>query len=287
MPRFLLFWAAAPAVVLGIWLLHIARAPHSAQTLQVVVVSVATAVFVVLVRMRRAIPVGRLPWLALALALTLFIPLLAGPRGGPERWLVLGSVRLYVAPVVLPVALFLLGAPSRSPAIYATCVTAVAIALVLQPDASQLSAFGSAMLVLLAASSSHPLLRLALLAVLLCCTAVAWHRPDPLAPVNYVEGVFKLASEVSPFALLAALISAALPITAFVWAARVTRSRGAFAVGVYYASLFALAPLQVTPVPLLGFGTGPLLGYFLVAGVVSRASANHVIRVDGGENVVG
>ena len=163
----------------------------------------------------------------------------------------------------------------RAPAIYAATVVAAATALVLQPDASQLSAFALAMLVLLAASSSHLLFRLALLAVLLCCAVVAWRTPDPLAPVRYVEGVFNLAAEVSPFALLAALISAALPVIAFVWVARVTRSSGTFVVAVYYASLFALAPLQVTPVPLLGFGTGPILGYFLVAGVVSRASASH------------
>jgi hypothetical protein len=169
----------------------------------------------------------------------------------------------------------LLGAPLRVPAIYAASVAAAATALVLQPDASQLTAFALAMLVLLAAPSSHLLRRLALSAVLLCCTAVAWRAPDPLVPVRYVEGVLNLAAEVSPFALLAALISAALPVIAFVWVARATRSRGTFAVAVYYASLFALAPLQATPVPLLGFGAGPILGYFLVASVVSRASANH------------
>ena len=275
LPRFLLFWAAAPAVVLSVWLLRIAEAPRSVQTLQVIVASVAAAVFVVLVRIRRVRHAGDFQWLALVLALSLFIPLLAGSPGGPERWLVLGGARLYVAPVVLPVALFLLGAPLRAPAIYAATVVAAATALVLQPDASQLSAFALAMLVLLAASSSHLLLRLALLAALLCGAVVAWRTPDPLAPVRYVEGVFNLAAEVSPFALLAAVISAALPVIAFVWVARVTRSSGTFAVAVYYASLFALAPLQVTPVPLLGFGTGPILGYFLVASVVSRASASH------------
>ncbi len=100
-----------------------------------------------------------------------------------------------------------------------------------------------------------------------------WRAPDPLAPVRYVEGAFVLAAEASPFALLAALIFAALPVTAFVWVARVTGSSGTCAVAVYYASLFALAPLQATPVPLLGFGAGPILGYCLVASAVSRTSA--------------
>lgn len=245
------------------------------QTLQIVVAGVAVAVFVVLGHRHRVKHAGDSHWLALAMALSLFIPVLDGSQDGPERWFVLGSARLYIAPVVLPIALFLLGAPLRAPAVYATSVAAAATALALQPDAPQLSAFALAMLVLLAFSSSYLLLRFALSAVLLCCAIVAWRTPDPFAPVRYVEGIFSLAAEVSPFAFIAALISAALPVVAFVRVAQVERSIGTFAVAVYYASLFALAPLQVTPVPLLGFGAGPILGYFLVAGAASRVSAKH------------
>ncbi len=271
MPRFLLLWVAVPAIVLGVWLLHIAEAPRATQTLQVVVASVAAAVFVVLVGIRRATPRGHVEWFTLALALSLFIPLLADSRGGPERWLVLGSARLYVAPIVLPLVVLLLGGPLRAPAMYATSVAAAATALVLQPDAAQLSAFALAMLVLVTTSSAHRLLCWALLAGLLCCAVVAWRTPDPLAPVRYVEGVFNLAAAISPIALLAALLAAALPVMALVWVAQITRSSGTLAVAVYYTSLFALSPLQVTPVPLLGFGTGPVLGYFLVAGAISAS----------------
>lgn len=49
-----------------------------------------------------------------------------------------------------------------------------------------------------------------------------------------------------------------------VWVARTSGCSSALAVAVYYATLFALAPLEITPVPLLGFGSGPILGYFLV-----------------------
>lgn len=269
-PQYMLCWAAAPAVALSVWLLHVAEAPRSALTLQVVAAGVGMAACVGLMRMRRVRRSVDTQWVALVLTLSLFVPLVAGSGGGAERWVVLGSVRLYVAPVVLPVALLLLGAPLRVTAIDAASVTAAAIALVLQPDASQLSAFALAMLVPLSAWKPHPLLRVALAAVLLCCAVVAWRTPESLAPVRYVEGVFNLAAEVSPFALLAALVFAALPVIGFMGAARATRSSGVLAVATYYASLLALAPLQLTPVPLLGFGAGPILGYFLVAGAISR-----------------
>lgn len=271
-PPYLLCWAAAPAVALSVWLLRIADAPRSVMTLQVGAASVALAMCVALIRTRGVSRPGGTEWLALALTSSLFIPLV-GSGDGPERWVVLGGVRLYLAPVVLPVALLLLGAPLPTPAIYAASVISAALALVLQPDAAHLSACAVAMLVLLATSRVHLSLRMALAAVLLGGAVVAWRIPDPLAPVLYVEGVFDLAAELSPFALVAALISAALPVMAFTWVAWAARSSGALAVATYYAALLALAPWQVTPVPLLGFGAGPLLGYFLVAGALARERA--------------
>lgn len=269
----MLLWAPVPALTLSVWLMGLAGAPRSAQTLQIVVAGLAAAVAVALGRIHRVNHPGGAHWLALAMAASLFVPVLVGSQDGPQRWLALAGTRVYIAPVVLPIALLLLEAPARSPAIYAASVVAAATALVLQPDAPQLTAFALAMLALLASSNSYRLLRLTLAAALLGCAVVAWRTPDPLAPVRYVEGVFSLAADVSRFALAAALTSAALSVAAFARVAQAERSFGAFAVGVYYASLFALAPLQVTPVPLLGFGAGPILGYFLVAGAASRLSA--------------
>ena len=104
--------------------------------------------------------------------------------------------------------------------------------------------------------------------MLLIGVIATWRLPDPLAPVPYVEGVFRLAADVSPWALAAAVLSAVLPVATLAHVARQNRSVGVLAVAVYLAGVFALAPLQVTPVPLLGFGAGPILGYFLAAGLI-------------------
>jgi hypothetical protein len=80
---------------------------------------------------------------------------------------------------------------------------------------------------------------------------------------------------VSPFALLAAVVFAALPVLGLVWFALSTRCRAPLAIAAYYTTLFALAPLQVTPVPLLGFGSGPILGYFLVASILASSGVRH------------
>ena len=270
MSHFLLFWAAMPAVVLSLWLLRIAEAPRSVQAAQVVVAAVAVAIHFMTMRLRPLKSLIDSQWLALPIAASLFIPLIAGPSGSPARWLVLGSARLYIAPVVLPVALFLLAASHRTPAIYVVSVTAAAMALVLQPDAPQLTAFALALCVLLATEDLPLPLRLGLFIILLSGVVATWRTPTFLSPVRYVEGVFTIAAEASPLALVAAMISAALPVASLAWIARVMRSRGVFAVAVYFGALFSLAPLQITPVPLLGFGSGPILGYFLVAGIITR-----------------
>jgi hypothetical protein len=201
------------------------------------------------------------------LAFSLWLPIAVDSEAGPERWLNFGGIRLYLAPAVVPLTVFLLGAPTAIPSVvYMGIVATVAIALTLQPDAAQLTAYAFAMLTTFIASGGHRWLRVSLLALLMVCLTVAWRIPDPLAPVPYVEGVFGIAAEASPVALLAALTFAAIPVAGFVWVARANRCNGALAVAAYYATLFALAPLQVTPVPLLGFGAGPILGYFLVTG---------------------
>lgn len=270
MPQFVLFWAAVPAVVLSLWLLRIAGAPRSVQLAQVVAAAVGVAIHVMTMRLRPLKSATDNRWLALPLVASLFIPLIAAAPGSPARWLVLGSTRLYIAPVVLPVVLFLLAAPHRGRAIYVVSVAAAAMALALQPDAPQLTAFAVALLVLLATDDVPLRFRLGLFVVLLSGVIVTWRTPDHLSPVRYVEGVFAVAAEASPLTFVAATISAALPVAAFAWVARVVRSPGTWAVAVYFVSLFSLAPWQITPVPLLGFGSGPIVGYFLIAGIVTR-----------------
>lgn len=259
-----------PAVLLGLWLFRITDVPRSAQVLQLIAAGAGSLLFFALARSRRFKLSRNTDWPALALALSLFIPLLADTQGSPERWVSLGGFRLYLAPVVLPVLLLWLSAPViRAPGLHVASVIAVAAALVLQPDACQLTAFALGVLAL-AASRAQLMLRLGLLALLAIGAVIAWRVPDPLEPVRHVEGVFILAAELSPLALVAALASAALPVAALAWVGWITHTVGPFAVAVYYAALLAQAPLLLTPVPLLGFGVGPIWGYFLVAGMISR-----------------
>jgi hypothetical protein len=216
--------------------------------------------------------------LLLGLAASIYLPLLDGAVASPHRWIVLHSFRLYIAPVVLP---FFLLAWHKSLSLERTTSTlsigvaiAIALGLLLQPDAAQLTAFAFAAVPVLVHSAKMRIRNTAALVVIIIAAAASWWLPDPLAPVPYVEGVFELAGAFSGWALVLAVIASALPVIALGLLAYSAQSLGILGVAIYYSVLYLLAPAQVTPVPLLGFGAGPVLGYFLMASQVSQVSAN-------------
>jgi len=108
----------------------------------------------------------------------------------------------------------------------------------------------------------------------LCGLAILLWLPDPLQPVPFVEGIFSIALHYFVWVFGLAVFSAAIPIMAMAWVAYRIRSQGVLAVGLYFLTLYLLSPLEVTPVPLLGLGAGPLLGYFIVASQITFRSGD-------------
>lgn len=188
-------------------------------------------------------------------AVLVVLPLLL-PSTAPHRWLGAGGFRLYIASVVLPGTVLLLAQARKGWAV----LLAITAALAAQPDASQATAFALAGLVVLWHTPLSVLVRIGVGIALAGAATVAWLRPDPLEPVSYVEGVLVLAQQVGPLALVFALVALALPIAALL-------RLGQVAVAVYYATILFYAYHQLTPMPLLGFGIGPILGYFGMASI--------------------
>lgn len=191
---------------------------------------------------------------------------------GVHRWVDLGPLHLNVAQVLLPPLIVVL-AGRRG--LWAWLVAAGVLALlVVQPDASQATAFGGALAVLLANGRWPGWAKAGGVAVVGAAVALAWRRPDPLSPVPEVEEIMRLAWAVSPLAAIAAwaaLASACLSLG-------VTRTPAALALAAY-AVLAALTPLMGWfPVPLVGMAMSPIVGLWLGAGLLAaqarRVSAN-------------
>ncbi len=274
----LLALAAVPPLLGSLWFLEYSAASRGLLVQQAAIAALAFLATLVAVRVVK--PTYRSPpnpMLFLALAAVLFAPVFSQVSAGPHRWLGISGFRLYVAPVVVPLflvlwhrALISQGGAARASSLSAALAGA---ALFAQPDAAQLTAFAVGAVPLVWCSGFFRRLKLPVICGALLAAAVSWRLPDPLAPVPYVEGVFQLAASSSYGVLAAAVVAAALPVAALAWLACRMRSAGVLAVALYLGVLLLLAPMQVTPVPLLGFGAGPVLGYFLMASQAWRQSA--------------
>lgn len=193
-------------------------------------------------------------------------------KPGPARWLSLGSLSLYLAPVFLPTFLVAWsncvdrhGMWQRMALI---AIVSASVLLALQPDASQALALLIGASIFIAKASEKS--RSVILALLLMAVFTAWAfaRPDPLEPIAYVEGVFSLSLGYSVFLGAAVIASAAALIVSLQLKAS---SEGNYlsAVAAYYAALYACSVVGLTPAPLIGYGAGPWLGFGLVVGAIS------------------
>lgn len=194
---------------------------------------------------------------------------------GVHRWVALGPVRLHAAGVLLPLLLasLLPLARARGWWVSTLAATGVALALFLQPDAAQATAFAAGSVVLLLPGAGGRSPRLAGLLALPVLAGLAWRRRDPLAPVPHVEEILGMAAGLGVGWGVAAAASLALLPLPFLLAGGGAGRRVGAALGAYLA-LLALAPFAGSfPVPVLGYGVSPILGYLAGAGGFLRTAA--------------
>ena len=213
----------------------------------------------------------RMVGIALGCLALVALPLLV-TGSGPQRWLPLGALSVYVAPIAIPVALVaaataLRDGPGRR-SLVLVVLAGLALLLALQPDFAQALALTAAAAFVLVGRGR---LLVDLVGLLPFAVAAWWaaSRPDPLLPVEHVELVFVLAFRRTPWAGLCVSLGALATIVLL--AVRLVRiDRALLAVPAYYAVLFVVSLSGLTPAPLIGFGAGPWLGFGCMLGMVAR-----------------
>ena len=255
--------APLPALVVGVLVMRMSEVPPSLWAQNAAAWAVGTVLCVVLARPRTA--AARPAWAEVAAVLTLAAlaaTLLAPGMDGVHRWLPLGPVRLHAAAVLLPVLIVALDALSRSRGWWTSALAAAAAMLVLflQPDAAQATAFGAAAVLLLFGRANRGM-RLACLGVAAALAALTWTRRDPLAPVPYVEEIVGLAASLGAGWAAAAVVSLLLLPVPFFAPARGDARRVGIALGAYVAITAAAPFFDSFPVPVMGYGMSPIIGY--------------------------
>ena len=214
-----------------------------------------------------------LPALAASAALICATFLFPG-TDGVHRWVRLGPLSLNAAFLCVPV--FLLGLDALleqdKPLPAALASVFLGILLFLQPDASMLAAFTLALVAMLAFSPKTDAPMKGACIVLLLLTVASWLRLDALEPVWYVEQILPRARALG-LGMVSA-VSLAVSFLPFGTDFRSLRTCSA-ASAVCLAALLLSSRLGCFPVPLIGYGISPILGYFVLATHVTKRSMNN------------
>lgn len=189
---------------------------------------------------------------------------------GVRRWVSLGPLQLHAAFVALPILIIVLGRMvtgdvNRTASWIVPCAAvAAAGVLVLQPDASQAFAFSVAVGLVLLSRRRPPWMDWAAVAVVTGCALLALSRPDPLDAVPHVEDIAGLAASMGVAWLFPTVLALVLlPIPFIAEAARHRDRRHESLALAGYFGVVCIAPFAGPfPVPVMGFGLSPILGYF-------------------------
>jgi hypothetical protein len=192
---------------------------------------------------------------------------------GVHRWVMLGPIRIHAGALVLPLLLATIAGLERAGRRRASTLLSIATALmlVLQPDAAQATAFVAGCVVLLVPRSAAEGRGWIRLVPLLVLAGLSWLRRDPLAPVAHVEGIVGLAAELGTgWGAAAAASLLLLPIPFFIGKGA-DDGRTGLAIGTYMVVTILAPALGYFPVPVLGQGASPIIGYFVAIGLLKRS----------------
>lgn len=228
---------------------------------------VATALGLVLVvtlwlrGAKRSLSTSSIRCLAVGCVALLGLTLIQLGVEGVQRWISLGASNLHVGALVLPgLLVLLLSLGSRWAAIIAASAAAI---LCTQPDAAQASAFAIGCVVV-SAGKRGSLVLCATAGVILAAVAAVL-RGDQLRPVPHVESIVGLVEVLGPIWFGAALVSLALPPIALLVG---PRQPATLVLGLYVAATLVAAWIGHFPVPFMGHGVAPILGYYAALGTM-------------------
>ena len=182
-----------------------------------------------------------------------------------HRWIRIPFFSLQVSVIVLPVLLVCVDRllEQKQWAAALAGILFPSAVLFFQPDAAQLSAFSFAVVALLFLSTPPKALKYGLSLALGMLSLAAWLHLDSLAPVNYAEGVLMMLLDQSVLLYAAGLLSLFfMPVPFLIASLKYNRKIG-IAAAVYYWVMLACALTGHFPIPFMGYGLSPILGYFL------------------------
>lgn len=208
----------------------------------------------------------------------LFLTFLNSGIEGVHRWISIGAIRINVASVVLPILFIEIW---RILKIlnwwYSMIVTiAVSILLALQPDASQTTGFVYPMAILLLSKANKSVIRYIFIGLISIIPIICWIFIDSLPPVDYVEDIVLMVQNLGTVWHLIGITSLALLPLPFIILATKNYKLISTCLGLYFTIILISTLFGNFPVPLMGYGISPIIGYLIALTWLLKFNTNGV-----------
>ena len=184
---------------------------------------------------------------------------------GVHRWIKLSFITLNISAIVMPISIAALNRliEEKQFAVSVTGIIVIAFLLYLQPDASQLLAFALPISVSLLKSSVSPMIKGSFSAILFFLTLESWIRLDNLQPVNYTEGVLTMLYERSVILYIIGIAALFwIPVYFLIFCKKKNRNI-CIGITMYYWLMILSTFIGNFPVPFMGYGISPILGFYI------------------------
>lgn len=193
----------------------------------------------------------------------LVLPFLFAGLDGVHRWITFGPVNIYVASILLPLLLIYLWKFALNNREYHAIglIFLTLLILLFQPDAGQLTAFACATAILFRKIIRHWGLKIFAFTVIAALTAGSWVYLDDLAPVPYVEDILLLVADLGIVWLIFGILSLLLLLVPFFFNGK--RNQISLSLGIYFLMTIIVTFFGNFPVPIMGYGISPIVGYLI------------------------
>jgi hypothetical protein len=179
-----------------------------------------------------------------------------------HRWVSFGTFKVNIGLIVSPVILIQIHKMENR--IMALLVSLLSVLVFLfQPDASLVTAFSAAAVMLLIRKNSSNITKGLILIAAIGASVFAWYNLDSLPAVSYVEDILSLAWKISwVFGICSVLSLVLLPLPFFVLSSKENRTM-AYSLGLYFSLILLATLFGNFPVMVMGYGISPISGYFI------------------------
>jgi len=251
----------APSIILGIFTMYHNNVSSNIW-LQNFAALIVVSVFSCFILSRKKLPKRNSLIVVLISIILLVLTFFNAGIDNVHRYVSIGAINLNIGSIVLPILLIELERTLRLKNWWLIVLLSLGTIVILffQPDASKVTAFSIASIYFL----SKPItknIQYIILSVPIMLSILAWYFIDDLPTVDYVEGILLMSKEIGPVLFILAVLSLTmLPLPFFLFKTSVNQSIS-ISLGIYFSIVLLSTIFGNFPVPLLGYGVSPIIGY--------------------------